>query len=183
MRKLITDNKLKRCGIFFTAVDKDGKKLYDFFFNDRMSLYLLKVDLTNRKYLRPSDPEYPQSTLPTINDLIRSKKVEGEFAPYRQYEISPKEFQEYTYEIKTTSTKTLVKKLDVDRITSEFREHGFSVSREAVIHNFYAWLADMKSGYRGKGYHLFTPCGCNPLRFSASELYPACEDWQHTYEC
>ena len=41
----------------------------------------------------------------------------------------------------------------------------------------------LKSGYRDEknGYHLFTPCGCNPLSFRVSSLEPEL-DWQITYE-
>lgn len=57
-------------------------------------------------------------------------------------------------------------------------------TREAVLHNFRAWSGDLKSGFRDdrNGYHLFTPCGCNPLSFRATSLEPEL-DWQKTYEC
>lgn len=62
-----------------------------------------------------------------------------------------------------------------------FKKHGFTVSDQAIIHNVEAWTQDYKSGYLDEenGVHLFSPCGCNPLRISASEYVG--EDWQTTY--
>lgn len=73
----------------------------------------------------------------------------------------------------------------LDGIAKEFKEHGFNVTIEALRHNFNAWRADLKSGYRDEenGYHLFTPCGCNPLSFRCSSLEEDCKDWQITYQC
>ena len=73
---------------------------------------------------------------------------------------------------------------DIQSIIDEFKEHGFNVTAKAINHNYGAWIADYKSGYRDddNGYHLFTPCGCNPLSFHASTLSDNC-DWQTTYEC
>ena len=44
-------------------------------------------------------------------------------------------------------------------------------------------MGDLKSGYRDEknGYHLFTPCGCNPLSLRATSLEKEL-DWQTTYE-
>ena len=33
----------------------------------------------------------------------------------------------------------------------------------------------------GNGYHLFSPCGCNPLSVRLSTLHDLCSDWQVTY--
>lgn len=71
--------------------------------------------------------------------------------------------------------------LDIDAIIEDFKNHGYNVSREAILHNLQAWEQDFKSGYRGEDYFLFTPCGCNPLRFEACRLIDGC-DWQYTYE-
>lgn len=66
-----------------------------------------------------------------------------------------------------------------------FAEHGYKVTLDAIKHNLLAWGADLKSGYRDEinGYHIFTPCGCNPLRFSLSTLHPSQTSWQTTYMC
>lgn len=73
---------------------------------------------------------------------------------------------------------------DIDAIIAEFEEAGFKVARDAILHNFYAWSASMKSGYLDakNGYHLFTPSGGNPFSLSATTLHELCKDWQKTYE-
>lgn len=58
---------------------------------------------------------------------------------------------------------------------------GFNVSEEAVRHNLDAWNSDCKSGYRDSIYHVFSPCGCNPLRYTLTRLSEGCESWQKTY--
>ena len=69
-------------------------------------------------------------------------------------------------------------------IIKEFEEAGYKVTKEAILHNHHAWMNDMKSGYRDEenGYHLFSPCGCNPFILRATTLHPLCADWQTTYE-
>lgn len=71
----------------------------------------------------------------------------------------------------------------INEIFNFFQEKGVNVSMDAIIHNFYAWIADFKSGYRDNenGYHLFSPCGCNPLSMRYTTLNKLCEDWQTTY--
>lgn len=72
--------------------------------------------------------------------------------------------------------------ITAEEVAAEFKAHGFNVTTEALYHNAYWWSDDYKSGYRDEenGYHLFTPCGCNPLSFTASELVEGA-DWQKTY--
>ena len=72
-----------------------------------------------------------------------------------------------------------------NEIFNFFQEKGVNVSMAAIIHNFYAWMSDFKSGYRDTalGYHLFSPCGCNPLSMRYTTLNILCEDWQTTYSC
>ena len=72
----------------------------------------------------------------------------------------------------------------IAKIIAEFEEAGFKVTKKAILHNFYAWSQDHKSGYLDKanGYHLFTPCGCNPFSLTATTLHELCSDWQTTYE-
>jgi hypothetical protein len=66
-------------------------------------------------------------------------------------------------------------------ICNEFKERGFAVSSDAVTHNYHAWLRDEKSGFKDEenDTFVFTPCGCNPLRFTASHLTGS--DWEKTY--
>ena len=89
----------------------------------------------------------------------------------RKYDIYPK-----------TNGKPLSYK-DFDAIQKEFKENGFNVTLTAIKHNYECWLEDFKSGYRDErnNYHLFSPCGCNPLSFRATTLHKQCEDWQQTY--
>lgn len=74
---------------------------------------------------------------------------------------------------------------DIADIKAYFNANGYNVTEEAISHQIKAWKCDMKSGYRDEenGYHLFSPCGCNPLSIRLSTLHHLCEDWQRTYEC
>lgn len=69
-------------------------------------------------------------------------------------------------------------------VICEFAEQGFEVSRAALLHNFEAWQSDQKSGYRDEqnGVFVFSPCGCNPLRFYVEELDENIT-YQKTYTC
>lgn len=71
----------------------------------------------------------------------------------------------------------------IDKVRKEFSRHGFEVSDRALFHNYKAWQLDFKSGCRddGRGYHIFTPCGCNPLSFRLTALSEEMKDWQQTY--
>lgn len=93
-----------------------------------------------------------------------------------------KEMKEYTVFIKNAESCDCYENFDVKEALKEFEANGFNVTEEAIIHNFEAWKSDYKSGYKDEtnGYFLFTPCGCNALRFNATELTG--EDWQKTYE-
>ena len=83
-----------------------------------------------------------------------------------------------TYDINPTDNV-----FNVKEIIKEFKEHGFNVTEKALRHTYDAWRDDFKSGYADveNGYHLFTPCGCNPLSFMVSEYEG--KDWQITYTC
>ena len=134
--------------------------------------YDCKVDIVNKKYVRRYDEGYKDCELPTFNDLYANGTltkegtcIEREYAiQIRKYNLTDK---------------------DIDKIIKEFKENGFNVTREAINHNYDAWCIDYKSGYRDEenNYHLFSPCGCNPLSFRATTLHEKCSDWQHTYTC
>lgn len=70
---------------------------------------------------------------------------------------------------------------NIDAVVKFAAEKGFAVSREAIEHNHDAWQCDCKSGFRDSIYHVFTPCGCNPLRFDLTRLSEDNSDWQTTY--
>jgi hypothetical protein len=132
--------------------------------------YNCKVDLENKKYIESYDEGYAESTLPTFNVLYANGTMGKEGTCIEK---------EYDY---FTNKETLSEQ-DIDDILREFKENGFNITKEAILHNYDAWLCDEKSGYRDEenNYHLFSPCGCNPLSFRARSLHKQCEDWQETY--
>ena len=143
----------------YCFMTEDGR-LFDFM------RYDTKVDLKSGYAIGiDSGIVYKLCKFPTINELITAGKV-ARIVPYREYDIMPKS-----------------RPIDFDAIVAEFKENGFEVSKAALVHNYNAWLNDYKSGYRCKSCHIFTPCGCNPLRFSATTLCKECKDWQTTYKC
>ena len=105
----------------------------------------------------------------TGNYLIENKQAVEVF-PYEEYNIR-------LNRIINLSEKKINKILD------EFKKNNFNVTREAIEHNYEAWLNDRTSGYRDEknGYFLFSPCCCNPLEFSATTLVDFCSGWQETY--
>lgn len=56
---------------------------------------------------------------------------------------------------------------------------GLDLPKEAFAENFDAWKNDYKSGHIYGDFHIFSPCGCNPLRFSVSLNFGL--DWQKEY--
>lgn len=56
---------------------------------------------------------------------------------------------------------------------------GLDLPEEAFAENFDAWKNDYKSGHIYGDFHIFSPCGCNPLRFSVSLNIGL--DWQKEY--
>ena len=135
--------------------------------------YDIKVDFKNKVFYKQehygvdTEQEYLDLDLPTINELYEKGEVTVGM-PYKEYYIH-------------VGYKRLTEN-DIADIIKEFRENGFKVSRRQILHNYEAWLCDLKSGCRGKSTHLFTPCGHNPLSFRASTLSKRCVDWQTTYE-
>ena len=134
--------------------------------------YDSKVDIENHKYLSSGDEGYNESELPTFNDLYANGIMKKEGTCIEN---------EYDY----TTKKWSLSKSDIESIMLEFKENGFNITKEAILHNYNAWCRDEKSGYRDEvnNYHLFSPCGCNPLSFRATTLHEKCSDWQHTYTC
>ena len=129
--------------------------------------------IADEKYrLRFDEPIEVDGQITTLNDLLREGKGKEVF-PYEEYDIN-----------NVRGAKNLTDK-DLLRIQKKFKKNGFNVTFEALFHNYHAWFMDMKSGYRDEenGYHLFSPCGCNPLSFRATTLCDNRKDWQFTYEC
>lgn len=128
--------------------------------------FLNRIDLDGLMLYEENDAE--GKSFPTLSDLTAN----GALTCVRGYvEV------DFSY-------KTYRRKIDVKRIISFFKKNGFNVTKEAISHNFNAYLMDMKSGYRDdkNGYHLFTPCRHNPLSFRLTSLNNNCQ-WQKTYTC
>ena len=134
--------------------------------------YDSKVDIKNHKYLSIADKGYKECTLPTFNQLYANGTLAKEGT------CIANKYDYYTDKTRLSST-------DIDDIIREFKDNGFTITKEAILHNYDAWLCDEKSGYRDEenNYHLYSPCGCNPLSFRASTLHKECDDWQTTYTC
>lgn len=130
----------------------------------------IKVNMQTMQYVMPGSDEWKACDWPTLNQLNLSDADIKEGHPYREYDIDLPGVRELTPE-------------RAHDIVDEFFAHDIPVTLDAIMHNYAAWKADFKSGYRGEGFHLFTPCGCNDLSFRATTLDPSCDDWQTTYMC
>ena len=117
---------------------------------------------------------------PTLNELLNTGVLESQTI-YRDAIVKPLGFS--SCRDAYVNAHPLTGK-QIREIIQWFAEAGFKVSREAIIHNYKAWLADLKSGYRDDkgGYYIATPCGCNPLSFWATSLEEEMNTWQQTYE-
>jgi hypothetical protein len=122
--------------------------------------------------VRFNDPDYDDCV--TLNSLIEKCNAKEVFCCDRL---------EYFEDIYPDKFKYSDRK--VKEICKFFKVNGYNVTEEAVRHNILAWMSDYKSGYRDEknGYHLFTPCGCNPLSIRLNTLHKLCDDWQTTYMC
>lgn len=118
-----------------------------------------------------SEEEYIPDGFTTLNRLKNERKGDTVYC-----------YDEYDINLGFPKTMTIRRSI---RLAQEFKKHGFNVSSAAIMHNFEAWKAGWKVGYRDeeRGYHLFTPCGGNPLSLRATTLEECCADWQKTYLC
>lgn len=172
-KKIITDRDearekgLLNDGRYFIRTS-DGTAMYlPIWYGNRLDLDNLLL-FTGKE--NEENPQYPD-----INELIKEGKVR-DATIYRYHDIFLPRFPG-CYEGPAFTSKV------IRSVVEEFRANGFKVTREAVVHNYKAWFCDLKSGWRDEenGYHLFTPCGCNPLSFRATSLEKEL-DWQTTYE-
>ena len=115
-------------------------------------------------------PDYAPEGFTTLNNL-KAQKNGHEVHCYDEYNID-------------CGYKPNFGEIVAKYVAYHFKKQGFNVTVEALMHNYHAWLNDMKSGYRDEknGYHLFSPCGHNSLSFSATTLHELCKNWQTTYE-
>lgn len=131
--------------------------------------YESRINLGDKTYCKYSG----NSAFPTINELVRTKEID-------EYSYA----QEYSVNVEDRYVDKFTEKL-VNKIVKKFQKHGFNVTKQAIMHNYEAYMVGMKSGYLDKenGYHLFTPCSLNPLSFRACQVDKHFEDWQITYCC
>ena len=117
--------------------------------------------------------ENPIEGVTTLNELVVHTRQAVEVHCYKKFDV------DFPNRFKPLNEKQM------DSVLEKFHKNGFNVTREALYHNMNAWVCGYKSGYRdnANGYHLFTPCGGNPLSFRASSLHESCDDWQKTYSC
>ena len=134
-----------------------------------------KVDVVTKQFCSRGDFEYKKCQYPTINELIANGVVK-EGQAYREHTVVVG-----VYACANCKDVTVVEEYNAEKIVEIFRDKGFVVELEGIQHNYSAWCADYKSAYRGEHCHIFSPCGCNSLKFRVSELHPACADWQTTY--
>ena len=134
--------------------------------------YDAKVNLQNLTYTSITDEDYNECDLPTLNELYKTNQIKQGTCIEKECRVD-------------YPNKTHLKDADIKKIIKKFKEQGFDISDVAIKHNFDAWNYGFKSGYRDteNNYHLFTPCGANPLSFRATSLHKQCEDWQTTYVC
>jgi hypothetical protein len=152
----------------YVQVVKTGMKIPLFDIDE--ILFSTKVNLTSNTYINPRDTGYVDFRLPTVADLIRSgEMVCGSYL--RRHTVELEHFRAHL------DNKT------IEKIISQFKENGFSVSRRAIEHNYGNWLCQMDSGYRGVNYHLRTYSDPNygRIMFEATSLSSFCVDWQQTY--
>lgn len=166
MRKIITEKNFYEVTHYFESAN--GVKLYlpwD---------YSIKINLSDMTYTSITDEDYKECPYPTLNVLINNGDISEMKFPYTKIDCYLNDNESHS---------------DIENIINfvqrYFQQFGYNVSREAIIHNYNAWKQDCKSGYLDKenGYHLFSPCGCNPLRFTLTSLHPTAADWQITYCC
>lgn len=145
-------------------------------YKGRYSLEVCGYDLTNGEYICGWDADNYGDIIDFIQAVLDGEEdVQEDPANPRSYDIDLPSVERFGDKLTAE---------DFDSIMEEFAQAGFNVTWEALYHNYSAWLGDLKSGYRDEknGYHLFSPCGCNPLSFRVSELRDDCSDWQTTYE-
>lgn len=172
MQKIITKRKeageagLLKNGMYFERTD-NGQAMY------LPIWYGNKLDLETMTLYTPAD-NLGSVPFPDLNELVREGVIKEKHI-YLSFDITLDAFR-------GRFTKRILTDEKIDRIVREFKDHGFNVTKKAIRHNYEAWLSDFKSGYRDerRGYHLFTPCGCNPLSFRVSSLFEE-SDWQITY--
>ena len=163
-------SKIKRseCNTYFTNKENTIK----FPLNLSNLNYESKVDLKKKVYY--DKDEAAPTNISTINELIKRGEL-FEHCYVKGYDIMVKG---------CNNCYDRPKRIDLKLVQKEFKDNGINVSMSALKYIWIAWKNGCKVGYRGKGYHLFAPCGeLNPLSIRASKLDPHFKGWQQTYVC
>lgn len=137
---------------------------FTFPFNYHNVNYSSRIDIKGKTYARERDED--GKDFPTVTELVEGGRM-----------------RLFDYKKTICYEPSVQTDPDFDEIVAYFKKGGLNVSREALEHNYNAWRCDLKSGYRDEanGTFVFTPCGCNSLSFTVTEL---CDryGWQETYE-
>lgn len=167
MKKIITSREeatalgLLKGGTYFVRTDTNQPMFIPYNFQNRIDLdhMLITENLRECEELI----QYPD-----INALVKEGKIALAHI-YREHHVN-------------LGWLRGMSEVRLHNILKEFMENGFNVTEEAVMHNYEAWKAGFKSGYRDEknGYHLFTPSGCNQCDLRASSIEKEL-DWQNTY--
>lgn len=118
-----------------------------------------KVDIASGLTICSGDELYDKVSWPTVNDL----RVLGEL--------------EFIDELKIGSISDA--NTAEEAVAAAKERFGIDISTEAFEHNICAWHADLKSGIVDGDFFIYTPCGCNDLRFDILKYVGA--SWQKTY--
>lgn len=162
MKKLST---IKRgiFNVYFTNKDNTIK----FPLNLSYLNYGTQVNLKDLVYYSEDE----SNSFPTINELLES----GELIKHHYVAEHTINVLGYGENESTINFKA---------IQNEFKANGINVSMKGLEYVYLAWKGGYKVGYRGKGYHLFAPCGrCNPCSITATKADPYFKSWQKTYIC
>ncbi len=157
MKRIVTDRAeaakagLLATGRYFVKASTGEAMYIPLWYGHRLDLKEMTVTEDRAEIDRRTD-------LPDLSLLVKQGYI-LEAAIYREHDVN----LGYIHGMSVVRLKNIIE---------EFREHGFAVTEEAILHNYKAWKRDLKSGFRDKenGYHLFSPCGCNPLSLRATSL-------------
>lgn len=154
-------------GRMFEVMNKEGKLLFRY--NTPINLTTGEIGEEQPFRVFASEEEHIPEGFTTLNRLKKEGKGDTVYC-----------YDYYDMVLGTPKTMTIRKTI---KLAQEFKKHGFNVSSAAIMHNFEAWCAGWKVGYRDeeRGYHLFSPCGGNPFILRATTLEECCTDWQQTY--
>lgn len=156
-------------GRIIEVINKAGKFLLSY--DTPINLTTGEIGEKSEYTPTPKKTEEIPAGFTTLNILMQTKQGKTVYC-----------YDEYDIDLGHPKIMTIRKAV---KLAKEFMKHGFNVSSTAIMHNFEAWKAGGKSGYRDekRGTHLFTPSGCNAFSLRATTLEECCKEWQITYIC